>query len=76
MTDRAAPKRDPRREPKKGDRLSFPGGIMSIKRTVESVEGSVVTYSYMDGRYRGRSTTNLETWILKAADAKVLHAAD
>ena len=68
--------RDPRISPKVGDKLKFPGGIMAIFRTVTAVKDGVVSYKFLDGRYRGESSAELDVWLKAAEKAKVIRRAE
>ncbi len=71
------PKRDVFSDPRIGDVIAVSSGSRRpTKKTALKVEGSVVEYSYVDGRTRGNSCTNLDTWERYRSRAKVIHRAD
>lgn len=71
------PKRDVFSDPRAGDIIAVSSGSRRpTKKTALKVEGSVVEYSYVDGRARGNSCTNLDTWGKYRSRAKVIHRAD
>lgn len=72
MPNQGSAPRDPGVEPRAKDVVR----LNKVKYKVLSLNDGFVFYSFVDGRYRGRSARNISDWRQVMNNAEVIHASE